>query len=463
LGPLSSALYLEIPNSRNDLMIRSKSQFRRASLSFTVFAILLCAASTTAFAQFATLHRFGRAPHDGLQPQGGLIADKAGNLYGTTTGGGTGGNGIVFELSPPATSGPWTETVLYNFSGAQGTGIYPEDNLVFDAAGNLYGTAAYGGGINGTVFQLMPPAISGGAWTFNLLYTFQQGTDGQVPISGLVIDAAGNLYGTTFYGGSCADGTVFELSPPVTQGGAWTETLLHSFRSFCNGKIGSDGGHAYGPLVLAGGSLYGTTWGGGTNGSGVVFKLSPPSTGQTNWHEQVLYTFTGGSDGGYPAAGLTLRGGNLYGTTQYGGNMTCSNGVPGCGVVFELSPPSTQGGSWTETVLYSFVTGSDGSLPSSSVIFDPSGNLYSTTSLGGTGTCDYISDPGCGAVFKLAPPTIQGGAWTETTLHAFTGANSGDQGANVSGLVFGRAQTLYGTTGDTGLPAGDGTIFSIAP
>jgi uncharacterized repeat protein (TIGR03803 family) len=425
-------------------------------------AVLICV-STTALAQFSTLHRFTRSIN-GTQSEGGLITDSAGNLYGTTAGGGTGHGGTIFEFSPPVSSGGWTETVLYNFGNTGPSGNYPQGGLVFDAAGNLYGTTMNGGGVNGTVYQLTPPATAGGAWTFNVLYTFKGGTtDGYVPVSGLIFDQAGNLYGTTFYGGTCNNGTIFELSPPVTQGAAWTETVLHSFRFTCNGKTGPDGAGPYGPLVLAGGSLYGTTWdGGGASNGGIVFKLVPPAPGQTTWHEKLLYTFTGGSDGGHPSAGLTLRGNNFYGTTQYGGSVApCFNGVPGCGVVFELSPPAVQGGAWTETVLYSFVNGSDGSLPSSRVLFDPSGNIYSTTSVGGSGTCDYISDPGCGAVFKLAPPA-PGGAWTETTLHSFTGGLTSDQGADLSGLVFGRGQKLYGTTGVNNL-GGYGTIFSVAP
>jgi uncharacterized repeat protein (TIGR03803 family) len=444
---------------------RLSSQVTRLPL-LIVCAILICAA-TCATAQFSTLYRFGQSPNDGVGPQGGLIADAAGNLYGTASGGGLLGGGTVFELSPPASSGPWTETILYNFSSSGSGGVAPESSLVFDTAGNLYGTTANGGGANGTVFQLVSPGSSGAAWTYNVLYTFQGGNnDGEVPFSGLIFDSAGNLYGTTFYGGPCNNGSVFELSPPAAPGGAWIESVLHFFRFSCNGRTGPDGAGPYGPLALIDKALYGTTWsGGGTTDSGIVFKLSPPIAGNTTWREQSLYTFTGGPDGGHPSAGLAhasfLRN-NLYGTTQYGGNESpCSNGIPGCGVVFELSPPSIGGGAWTETVIYSFVNGSDGSLPSSPVIFGVSGDLYSTTSVGGGGTCDYISDAGCGAVFKLKP-SGSGGPWVETTLHSFTGNTSGDQGADVSGLVFGRSQKLCGTTGVNNV-GGFGTIFSVVP
>jgi uncharacterized repeat protein (TIGR03803 family) len=426
-----------------------------------VTAILFCA-TWPASAQFSTLYHFGRSTNDAVQPQGGLIADKAGNLYGTTAEGGTFGAGTVFELSPPATFGPWTETVLYNFNGSEG--LTPLGGLVFDSAGNLYGTTSQGGAFQGTVFELEAPVSGSGTWTYKVLYNFLGDPDGDLPNSGLTIDEAGNLYGTTLYGGPCANGTVFELSPPTVEGAAWTETILHAFRFYCAGKVTNDGNSPYGPLLFSGGSLYGTTFdGGGATAAGIIFKLSPPAAGETTWREQILYTFTGGADGGYSTAGLVLRGNNLYGTTQYGGNVApCSNGNLGCGVVFELSPPAAGGSAWTETPVYSFINGSDGSLPSAPVLFDPSGNLYTSTSLGGSGTCNFIDHPGCGAVIKLAPPAAGSTIWTETTLHSFTGSKSGDQGADISGLIVGRNQKLYGTTGTTNM-GGEGTVFSVVP
>jgi uncharacterized repeat protein (TIGR03803 family) len=450
----------------SDPMTSRQSSFNRVRfLAYVAFAVVICV-GTSAMAQFSTLYHFGRVANDGIQPQGGLIADKSGNLYGVTSGGGVYGGGTVFELSPPSGSGePWTESILYNFNTTGGSGFYPEASLAWDASGNLYGTTGYGAGANGTVFQLEAPTSAGGAWTFNVLYTFQGGDDGEVPVSGVIFDSAGNLYGTTFFGGACNNGTVFELSPPAIAGGAWTESVLHTFRFYCDEHTGRDGAGPYGPLVLEGGSLYGTTsGGGGTSGEGIVFKLSPPADGGTGWGEQILYTFTGGSDGAHPFAGLTFHNDNFYGTTAYGGNVSpCSNGIPGCGVVFEVSPPAAPGGGWTETPIYSFVNGSDGSLPFATVIFDHSGNLYGTTSVGGPGACDYISDSGCGAVFELTPPVAGGGEWPETTLHSFTGNSTTDQGANVSGLTFGRGGKLYGTTGENNERDGNGTIFSVVP
>src|SRR5437667_1083318 len=164
-------------------MTRKQLSSRRSLLWMCLASAALICVSTTTLAQLSTLHRFTRSIN-GTQPEGGLITDSAGNLFGTTAGGGTGRGGTIFEFSPPATSGPWTETILYNFSTSGPSGFYPQGGLVFDKAGNLYGTTANGGGANGTVFQLAPPATAAGAWTFSVLYTFKGGTtDGYVPVS----------------------------------------------------------------------------------------------------------------------------------------------------------------------------------------------------------------------------------------------------------------------------------------
>ena len=260
--------------------------------------------------------------------------------------------------------------MLYSFTGSDGS--EPFAGLIADSSGNLYGTTQSGGasGGHGVVFKLSPSG------TETVLHTFTGGSDGGIPRAGLIADTGGNLYGTTAGGGASNAGTVFKLSP------SGTETVLYSF-------TGSDGSGPFAGLIAdSSGNLYGTTQSGGASGGhGVVFKLSPGGT------ETVLYSFTGGSDGGTPRAGLIAdSSGNLYGTTQFGG-PGC--GGVGCGVVFKLSP------SGTETVLYSF-TGSDGSGPFPGLIADSSGNLYGTTLSGG-------ASGGHGVVFKLtgagfAPP-----------------------------------------------------------
>ncbi len=323
-----------------------------------------------------------------------------------------------------------TETVLYNFNAKSGGPYGPCLSLTFDASGNLYGTARNGGagyGVpGGEIFELMPAA--GGGWTTKFLFDFKNGTEGSTPNCGLVRDALGNIYGTTFSGGFEFWGTAFELSP--NSDGSWTEKVLHYF-----GKPATDGEVPLAGLVSdPAGNLYGTTELGGANGTGAVFELAPQPDGA--WTEKVLYSFGTGTDGQAPGSSLIFdSAGNLYGTTLAGG---ANDG----GTVFELLPKS--GGRWVETVLYSFAAASE---PSASLIFDSAGNLYSTT---------------IGSVFELSP--AGGGTWTEKTLHTFSGSVDG---FNVfSGLTFDKFGNLYGATASGGIYGGAngfGTVFKLTP
>lgn len=335
---------------------------------------------------------------DAAAPAGSLIFDSAGNLYGTSTSGGDPrvcngqGCGTVFKLSPNS-DGTWSETVLYRFLGSTDA-AQPALGVVMDSAGNLYGASDGGGcivGCNGTIFKLAPG--SNGFWTESILYTFQGGTDGGFPTA-LILDSAGNFFGTTFSGGtgrnSCSCGTVFEFSP--TSSGGWQKTVLYSFND------GLDGGFPSSGVTLdSAGNLYGETFDGGSfacpqSGCGIVYRLTPDSSG---WKFGVVYTFNGvdGSRGSQPSGGLTVdSAGNLYGTTGGGGNLTCNNGN-GCGTVFKLSRQT--GNTFTFSKILQF-NGTSGSFPNSGVIVDPSGNLYGTTFTGGN-TCN------CGVVFALTP------------------------------------------------------------
>ena len=337
------------------------------------------------------LHTFNGK--DGWQPIGGLIRDAAGNLYGTTSLGGTrgdGGDGTVFELTLGA-NGKWTERVLHDFGGPDG--YYPMSNLLFDTAGNLYGTTETGGTSTacpngcGVVFELSPGP--NGKWTENVLHDFGKGEDGRNPY-GLIFDAAGNLYGTTYFGGTHNGGTVFEFLPG--KDGKWTEKLLHSFGN------GTDGSNPRASFIFdASGNLYGTTLNGGIYGYGAVIELMPQTNGQ--WIHKVLHSFNkDGIDGRYPQGVLNFdSAGNLYGTTPYGGSGSgCTNQFGLCGIVFELKPESN--GKWTEKILHNFVgNGSDGVGPYAGLIFDSAGNLYSTTFAGGAGLGLY------GTVFEIIP------------------------------------------------------------
>jgi uncharacterized repeat protein (TIGR03803 family) len=329
-----------------------------------------------------------------------LIFDASGNLYGTTDGGGSGGYGTVFELSPQS-GGSWFETVLHSFTGKT-DGAEPIAGVILDTTGNLYGTTWAGGSGAcdngnvkgcGTVFDLSPQ--SGGGWSEQVLYSFRsKGNDGNNPYSSLIFDSAGNLYGTTSDGGSdkCkyGCGTVFELSPQ--QGSGWSETVLHHFQG-----SGSDGEAPYGSLTLnKEGHLFGTTCLGGALLHGSIFELSPKSGG--GWHETMLHSFRLDGDGRFPYAGLILdKSGNLFGTTSTGGSGNCGNN--GCGTISRIARQS--GGRWAENVLYSFNPKGQpsGSFPLAGLALDANGNFYGTTSGGN----EYTS----GTVFELSPVTAK--------------------------------------------------------
>lgn len=395
------------------------------------------------------LYSFLTSP-DGSVPISGLVADNAGNLYGTTSSGGdvAGQFGAIYELSPPATKGsPWTETVLYRFQGGSNDGATPIGSLIFDKLGNLYGTTVVGGPQGwGTVFELSPPAAQGEAWTEQILFMFpSDASQGGNPFGRLTFDGAGNLYGTAQFGGSSLGvGTVFQLKPPAVPGGIWTERDIYTFRPFQNGIL--DGLYPEN-LVFHAGSIYGTTEIGGANDQGTVFQLTPKGG---VWTETILYNFTGG-EGSEPIGALVVDfAGNLYGTAYHGGNAACANG---CGSVFELSPPVTLGDPWLETTLYSFAGGKDGASPYAGVIRDKSGDLFGSAAAGGS--------KGQGVLFKLIPPASPAHNWTEVTMHEFQGGSE-DGSAPFGQLILMNGKGFYGTT-SAGGTAGLGTVFNLLP
>jgi uncharacterized repeat protein (TIGR03803 family) len=374
---------------------------------------------------FAVLHNFTLGA-DGGSPGGGLVRDPAGNFYGTTFWGGASNYGTIFRVDRTG-----VETVLYSFTGGTDGG-HPYAGLVRDAVGNLYGTAKIGGIYGfGTVFKLDTTA------TETVLYAFTGGTDGGTPGAGLIRDAEGNLYGTTIQGGdtSChaiggvtGCGTVFALDP------TGKETVLYSFTGPPDGDYPANG---YLARDIAG-NLYGTTILGGDdrscqNGCGTVFKVDG------NGAETVLYRFTRGTGGYQPYWGLIQdSAGNLYGTTPYGGSPGSCYGN-GCGVVFKVDATGN------ETVLYDFMGRMDGSYPTA-LVMDSAGNLYGTTSFGGS-----VAD--AGTVFKLDQSA------NETVLHSFRGW---DGQSPETGVLLDPAGNLYGTTAGGGL-YGDGVVFGLRP
>jgi uncharacterized repeat protein (TIGR03803 family) len=424
-----------------------------------LMAVLVLAGYCFAGDSAQILYRF-QSSSDGYSPYSNLIWDQAGNLYGTTEYGGTSFYGEVFQLSPPPKAGAlWKKTTLYSFTNS-GDGARPTDGLIFDSKGNLYGTTGDSdAGGYGEIFQLAPPTSKGGAWTETVLYHFQGSTDGAYPRGGLISDNNGNLYGTTF-------DSVFELSPPAQQGGAWTFTLLHELSG---GP--TDGKSSQAGLVRdAAGNLYGTTlWGGfegngdcGSIGCGTVFEVSPPAVSGGAWTEQVIHFFGMGTDGFDPEGGLTLGAkGNLYGTTY-------SGGAGGGGTAFRLSPPSQAGGAWTEKIIHSFAYSlADGAAPMATMISDTAGNLYGTTFFGGD-RCFYNgADYGCGVIFELSPAVGDGAAWNETVLYVFP-RPYGNARNPAASLLFDASGNLYGTTVEGGINTcsgdyspGCGTVFEI--
>jgi uncharacterized repeat protein (TIGR03803 family) len=400
-------------------------------LALTVILITPLAQAQT----FKVIHTFTGGWDGGGPLDFGLTMDGAGNLYGTTTQGGSGqcegGCGTVFKLTPKNSS--WLLTTIYGFAGGN-DGSVPWSGVIFGPDGNLYGTTHYGGGSNaGAVFNLKPPAACETAlcpWRETVLYRFSGGNDGANPGSGeVVFDRTGNLYSVTLWGGVYGEGTVFALAP--SQGG-WTESVLHSFNE-------NDGALPNSALIFDNvGNLYGTTLLGGDGGGGTVFQLMPSGSA---WTLNDLHGFTGGNDGDHAYPGPIFdSSGNIYGGTAAGGQ---GNG----GTVYKLTP---SGGGWTYTLVYS-LTGPGGDCgPVGNLIMDGAGNLYGTT--------NWDGPYNAGTVFKLTP---SGGNWTYTLLHNFTG---GSDGESPGGLIFGKSGNLYGTTvwgGAAGCNEGCGVVFEI--
>jgi len=424
----------------------------KALRPLSLIAALMFATAT--FASGSTIYAFPSAGSQGALPSANLVSDSAGNLYGTTVLGGAFGNGAVFELLkpvPPSTE--WAETVLYSFSGLT-DGAQPSAGVIFDSAGNLYGTTYQGGTINvhcpvgcGTVFELSPPAAPGGSWTATVLHSFQGGGDGAKSVSGLVFDQKGILYGTTAGGGVNNVGTVFMLTPPATPGEPWVESVIFTF-SAAQYPRGT-------PVVDSRGNLYGTTYADTTRDAGVAFRLAPPAKQGGAWRYRVIYSFgSSPTDSSNPNATLALHNGHLYGTAFSGGEYNH-------GTVFELSPPAVAGGTWSEVVLYSFgAVTNDGVAASGNTLFDKTGNIFSMTIYGGGKGANICGGGGCGTIFKLTPPTSPGGDWTESVLHAFSGGKDG--GEPWGGLAFGKNGVLYGTA-ELGGSGKNGAVFGLAP
>jgi len=402
----------------------------------------------------ATIYTFAGGS-DGYSPQAAPVLSADGILYGTTTQGGNVqcespfGCGTVYALTPPSTpNGSWTKTILWVFGGV-GDGIIPTANLAIGTGGVLYGVTAGGGNTNacpggcGTVFSLSPPTSAGGPWTEAVIYAFSGGADGWGPTCGVLIAPNGILYGATGSGGASNLGTVYSLTPPPSAGSAWAKTVLHDFAG------GLDDGS--GPISIVRGKqgvLYGATVGGGdlVNG-GTIFSLSPTMDAPAGWAEKILVRFAdywaqSPADG--PLTNLVIgNNGAVYGTT---------GGIPS---VWSLLPPTVVGGAWTETILSSsYLLGA----PRGNIALSPkTGAIYGTSPSGG-GSSPECGDLGCGTVWELTPPAIEGGGWVLSILHSFQGTDGGVPWAGLNGAT----DSLYGTT-EIGGEFDAGTIFQLVP
>jgi uncharacterized repeat protein (TIGR03803 family) len=411
--------------------LRKIPHFACALVVLTAGFFLLAACESAQAQNFNVLYAFG-AGGDGAQPLAGVTLDRGGNIFGTTCIAGHGNAGTVWELKNH--NGTWLLSPLHEFLPANGDGACPIGRVVFGPDGHLYGTTEVGGvsGYLGTVYRLSPPATFCGSavcyWKEALLYLFTGGSDGGKPWNvDPVFDQAGNLYGTTWQGGINGFGVVFKLTH---SGSSWTESVLHSF-------VPAEGVNPQSTVLLDGtGNIWGTTTSGlNCSGQGSVFELTPSGSG---WTANVIHVFQGPpNDGSDPEGGLTADGsGNFYGATAGGGPSSS-------GALFEVTP---NGNSWTYSVPF---TGFVGAGIVGSLVRDANGNLYGTAYDGGSA--------GTGAVFKLTP---SGGGWTYTSLHDFTG---GVDGANpFGGVTFDANGHIFGTA-SAGGRYGRGVVWEIVP
>ncbi|MGO9518619.1 MAG: choice-of-anchor tandem repeat GloVer-containing protein [Candidatus Korobacteraceae bacterium] len=422
-----------------NLIFRTISRMATVALAITFLLALAVMLTQAAQAQtFQVIHNFTGGASGG-NSFAALTLDRAGNLYGTTCGWDC--DGGVFRLSKKGSG--WVLNPLYSFVGGN-DGAYPSGKVIFGPDGSLYGSTGAGGGDGcggygcGTVFNVKPPAAACKTalcpWAETTLYRFTESPDGNYPSGDLVFDQAGNIYGVTNEGGSGGgcDGGCGAVFKLTFSSGQWTESILYSFTG------GSDGAYPDAGLIFDNlGNLYGTATAGGAYGNGVVFQLKPSGSG---WTDNVLYSFQNGNDGRTPIGGLTFdQSGNLYGSTYYGGQG-------GSGTVFELTP---SGDSWILSTLYSF-SGPGWGGPADRLVMDAAGNLYGTTVVA-------PGDYGNGGVFELTPSS---GAWGYTLLHAFNYNNDG--ASPWGGVVLDGSGNLYGTTCTGGLFA-EGTAWEITP
>ncbi|HVR21694.1 MAG TPA: choice-of-anchor tandem repeat GloVer-containing protein [Candidatus Polarisedimenticolia bacterium] len=386
---------------------------------------------------FKVLHVFNKQG-DGQAPMAGVQADAAGNLFGSAEFGGANGFGAIFMLKPPASGMTnWIETVIFSFADGDDGG-FPSSPMIVEGNRDLVSSTLMGGTANqGNIFRLSLPTNDDESWTEKVLFNFQGAPrDGSGPLGPQLVLQNGTTFGTTSSGGASNCGTAYQLTPGLL-GNMVEEKILFNF------TCGADGGRPQEGLVTDGkGILFGTTEAKGSLNNGVVFELVTAGNGLSEPKERTIFAFNI-TDGAQPVGNLLAFNGSLYGVTFQGGQF-------GQGVVFRLIPPAQPGGIWKETVLHSFSGGTDGGEPQSGLIPDGKGGFFGTASQGGT--------TGNGNFFDLVPPAQTDGAWTLTPLHQFAGGNDG---SDPSGDLLKRGDAIFGTT--QGSATGQSTVYRIIP
>jgi uncharacterized repeat protein (TIGR03803 family) len=428
---------------------------RLTQVVFTLLFLLISAAIPVGAQVETPIYSFN-AKNDGRNPSSKVIF-HANHLFGTTAGGGCQGLGIAYMLNPPRTGQTdWTRGILHCFVGSGGgDGASPSGPVIADSKGNLYGMTRDNGAeiCCGLVYKLTPPPAGGTTWTETIIYGFKEdGSEGAYPDGGLAMDSAGNLYGSTQFGGAAGGGTVFMLSPPAAGATLWTHTILYSFP----GRV-DDGANPNGNLLLdPSGTLLGTTLNGGAFGFGTVFEIVPPTSSNPSWTENAIHYFesdaTDAHDGASPNGGLVGRVGQVFGTTRIGGAANSC-----CGMVFELVQLVEGSPLYTLENLHSFTGGRDGAYPNAGLFVDASGNMWGTTKEGGGGTTG--SD--FGTIFKFTPPRTPFGSWGYGVVYSFNGGPN-DGAFPLSTLTADKEGNLYGTTGNGG-ESGLGTVYKLTP
>lgn len=401
----------------------------RLVVKFALTILTLAVSCTTAWAQgnYQVIYYFGQHDSDGYQPWSGVLLDTQSNIYGNTEQGGRHGGGTVYKLVRNDHGG-WSHATLYNFK-ASDPGYAPVTTMVRDQVGRLYGTDTT------QIFEAAPAPTASVFWQLSVLHQFTGGADGDCQdLCSVSMDTAGNLYGSTPAGGAYSSGVVFMY-------GQAGYTVLYDFTG------GDDGGYGVGQTAFDNqGNIYGTTAQGGAHGQGVVYRLSPSLPDGSSWTYSVLYTFGGSPDAATPWGGLMLaKDGNLYGTSLNGGTGAG-------GTVFRLTPNGD--GTWSESVLYSFQQQGDGFGPLAVPTMDAAGSLYGTT------TCGI--EPNCyGTIYKLAPSS--NGQWSETIVHAFQGGESDGFGPFFVPVAIDSAGNVFGTTTQGGPYNGGGVVWEYTP